>query len=40
MSRREAVEQLRMVEEGVSVFLRHRLGEKGRESSADGGKPW
>lgn len=40
MSRREAVQQLRLVEEGVSVFLRHRLAEKGRESSADGGKPW
>lgn len=40
MSRDEAVQQLRLVEEGVSVFLRHRLSEKGRGSSAQGGKPW
>lgn len=40
MSRKEAEQQLRLVEEGVSVFLRHRLGEKGRGSSTDGGKPW
>jgi hypothetical protein len=39
MSRREALQQLRLVEEGVSVFLRHRLSEKGR-GSAEGGKPW
>jgi hypothetical protein len=39
MSRHEALQQLRLVEEGVSVFLRHRLSEKGH-GSADGGKPW
>ena len=41
MSSQQAVKELRMVREGVSMFLRHRLGEKSSQAAAPpGGDPW
>jgi hypothetical protein len=41
MSSRQAVKELRMVEDGVSLFLRHRLGGKSSQSATPpGGDAW
>jgi tetratricopeptide (TPR) repeat protein len=40
MSPQQAENELRMVEEGVSVFLRHRLSEHSSQVSSSGGDAW